>query len=314
MRRKQLAALAAVAVLPLAIGVLPASAEEITGPLDYAPGTQTYSVDGTALGLTPAQLESTDFGDLDDDGTVETLVEELDGVLALDGDAPDVTAVVDDETGEVTEVTLATGGDAWFVEDPDTDDGFDEDPDTDDDGFDEDEDTDEQGTDRPDPDQLPEQASDTAVRVLTVISQWEGERGCEFGHAVARAAGGNPQGDCPEGGADEENGEDDGDTESTTAPAGATDTQDDRADRGERGRARAAEAQRGDDDRARGAAANRGKGNGQRGGGEAESRSDDDRDDGGRPERGGPPDGAGSSSGGGPPADAGPPSGRGGGR
>ncbi|MGH2790920.1 MAG: hypothetical protein ACRDJ0_08065 [Actinomycetota bacterium] len=57
--------------------------------------------------------------------------------------------------------------------------------------------------------ELPEATDGSpAQAVLDVIRNWEGDRGCEFGHAVAEAAGGNP-GPCPDEGEEgtEENGD-----------------------------------------------------------------------------------------------------------
>ena len=49
------------------------------------------------------------------------------------------------------------------------------------------------------PDDLPEGAGDSsAPSVLDVIRSWDDEKGCEFGHAVATAAGGRP-GPCADG-------------------------------------------------------------------------------------------------------------------
>jgi hypothetical protein len=60
-----------------------------------------------------------------------------------------------------------------------------------------------------DPKELPEAADgSSAEAVLEVIRNWEGDKGCEFGHAVAEAAGGNP-GPCPD--EDEEGAEENGD-------------------------------------------------------------------------------------------------------
>ncbi len=43
------------------------------------------------------------------------------------------------------------------------------------------------------PEDLPDGAEGSpAQAVLEVIRNWEGDKGCEFGHAVAEAAGGNP--------------------------------------------------------------------------------------------------------------------------
>lgn len=271
MRFKRLSVVAAVAALPLVLGVLPAGAEEITGELGFDDETQTYTVDGTELELTEEQLESTEFGDLDGDGDVEPLSDELDGVLALEDDAPELTVTIDDETGAVTALVVAE------------DDGEGDDGDGDD--------ADEQ--DSPDPEQLPEQASDTAVSVLTVISQWEGERGCEFGHAVAEAAGGSPEGDCPDA-EDEENGsENDAEALGGVESQGGPETG---AEQAEAGQAR------GQEGRARGAAAaEAGRSNGQ-----------GDDEDAGPPEDVGPPEDPGPPEDAGPPEDPGPPSSNGG--
>jgi hypothetical protein len=77
-----------------------------------------------------------------------------------------------------------------------------------------------QSQDAPDPEQLPDEASDTAARVLTVIHDWlsgTGRGGCEFGVAVSAAArglegepdtshcseaAGGPGGNAASGGAD----------------------------------------------------------------------------------------------------------------
>lgn len=48
-----------------------------------------------------------------------------------------------------------------------------------------------------------------AQAVLDVIRNWQGDKGCEFGHAVAEAAGGNP-GPCPDDGEDGSKGNGDG--------------------------------------------------------------------------------------------------------
>ncbi|MGH2751894.1 MAG: hypothetical protein ACRDK3_13630 [Actinomycetota bacterium] len=67
------------------------------------------------------------------------------------------------------------------------------------------------------PEELPEQTEGSpAQAVLDVIRNWAGEKGCEFGHAVAEAAGGDP-GPCR----DEDDGEgEDGETEGRPEGAG----------------------------------------------------------------------------------------------
>jgi hypothetical protein len=66
-----------------------------------------------------------------------------------------------------------------------------------------------EGDETTDPKELPEAAEGSSAQaVLEVIRNWEGDKGCEFGHAVAEAAGGNP-GPCPDKG--EEGAEENGD-------------------------------------------------------------------------------------------------------
>ena len=65
-----------------------------------------------------------------------------------------------------------------------------------------------EGDETTDPNELPEAADgSSAEAVLEVIRNWEGNKGCEFGHAVAEAAGGNP-GPCPD---EDEGAEENGD-------------------------------------------------------------------------------------------------------
>lgn len=57
-----------------------------------------------------------------------------------------------------------------------------------------------EGDETTDPKELPEATEGSpAQAVLDVIRNWEGDKGCEFGHAVAEAAGGNPA-PCPDKG------------------------------------------------------------------------------------------------------------------
>jgi len=75
------------------------------------------------------------------------------------------------------------------------------------------------------PDDLPEGAGDSsAPSVLDVIRSWDDDKGCEFGHAVATAAGGRP-GPCADGqggrdGGSKNNGKPDGTSKGKPEGAG----------------------------------------------------------------------------------------------
>jgi len=74
------------------------------------------------------------------------------------------------------------------------------------------------------PDELPEATEgSSAPSVLDVIRSWKDDKGCAFGHAVATAAGGNPDPCTDEQGGDEDGSKNDGKPEGTPQgkPAGA---------------------------------------------------------------------------------------------